>query len=180
MNRLSQNDMLKYFAKGGKTHMQKHSIPMPDETQISAITLNPDKIQKTLDQVYKNLSDRAITFLPTMVKNVMVIWKLSEDKAFIKTTELLVSKEAAKNLAKNLVAKEIRAVYDIVDTIGQCSSTEDYNERFDQLDKAFTVAKASGKLSQSDFEDIQNKISEEEAKLSFLKDDDEDILKQFN
>jgi MoxR-like ATPase len=180
VNRLSQNDMLKYFAKGGKTHMQKHSIPMPDETQISAITLNPDKIQKTLDEVYKNLSDRAITFLPTMVKNVMVIWKLSEDKAFIKTTELLVSKEAAKNLAKNLVAKEIRAVYDIVDTIGQCSSTEDYNERFDQLDKAFTVAKASGKLSQSDFEDIQNKISEEEAKLSFLKDDDEDILKQFN
>ena len=172
--------MLRYFAKGGKTHMQKHSIPMPDEATISAITLSPEKIKKTLDQVYKNLSDRAITFLPTMVKNVMVIWKLSEDKAFIKTTELLVSKEAAKDLAKNLVSKEIRAVYDIVDTIGQCSNTEDYNERYDQLDSAFAVAKASGKLTKSDFEDIKNKLAEEEAKLTFLKDDDEDVLNTFN
>ena len=109
----------------------------------------------------------------------MTIWKLGEDKAFIKTTELLVSKDAAKELAKTLVAKEVRSIYDIVDTIGQCSSTDDYNERFDQLDKAFATAKASGKLTQSDFEDIQNKISEEEAKLSFLKDDDDAILGQF-
>ncbi len=171
--------MLKYFAKGGKTHSQKHNVPMPDEASISAITLNPEKIKKTLDQVYKNLSDRAITFLPTMVKNVMIIWKLSEDKAFIKTTELLVDKEAAKNLAKNLVAPEIRAVYDIVDRIGQCTSTSDYDEIFDELEKAFKIAKDSGELNKSDFEDIQNKISEEESKLEFLKDDDEDILEPF-
>ena len=180
VNRLSQSDMLGYFAKGGKTHLQKHNIPMPDPAAIAAITLNPDKIRKTLDQIYKDLSDRAITFLPTMVKNVMTIWKLSEDKAFIKTTELLVSKEAAKELAKNLVSPEIRALYDIVDTIGQCSSTEDYDERFDQLEKAFGVAKATGKLTPSDFQDIQNKLAEEEAKLKFLKDDSEEILDQFN
>jgi MoxR-like ATPase len=180
VNRLTQNDMLKYFAKGGKTYLQKHSIPMPEVADISGVTLSPEKIKKTLDQIYKNLSDRAITFLPTMVKNVMVIWKLSEDKAFIKTTELLVSKEAAKELAKNLVAKEIRELYDIIDTIGQCSSTEDYDQRFDQLEKAFGTAKASGRLTKSDFEDVTNKLAEEEAKLSFLKDDSAEILDQLN
>lgn len=180
VNRLTQNDMLTYFAKGGKNHVQKHNIPMPTLGETDSISLNPEKVKKTLDKVYKNLSDRAITFLPTMVKNVMIIWKLSEDKAFIKTTELLVSKEVAKELAKDLVSKEVRALYDLVDTIGQCLSEEDYNERFDQLDKAFSLAKASGKLTKSDFEDIQNKLHEEEKKLDFLKDDDEDVLEQLN
>lgn len=180
VNRLSQNDLLKYFNKGGKKHVQSHKISMPTENDIDLISLDGRKIQLTLNQIYKELSDRAITFLPDMVKNVMVIWGLSQDKAFIKTTELLVSKEAARELSKNLISPEIRAVYDQVELLGQCSNVDDYDAKYSVLEDLFASAKAGGNLTKEDFEDIKSKIDEEEAKLEFLSDDNEEVLESFN
>jgi len=180
VNRLSQSDMLKYFAKGGKNHTQNHNIPMPDPIQIEQVQLNPEKLKKTVDAVYKDLSDRALTFLPTMVKNVMVIWNLGEDKAFVKTAELLVSKSVAKELSKSLVSKEVRDLYDIVDGIGQCVSAEAYEEQYDKLEQAYAAAKAAGKMTHQDEIELKEKIEEEEAKLPFLDDDSEEVLNQFN
>lgn len=180
VNRLSQSDMLGYFAKGGKAHTQNHTLKMPEDSDISAISLSQDKIQKTLDLIHRKLSDRALTFLPQLVKNVMVIWGLGEDKGFIKATELLVDKATAKELSKSLVVKEVRELYDVIDGIGACVSIEGYNEQFDKLEQAYATAKATGKLSPQDDVEIQEKIKDEEAKLPFLQDDSADVLDQFN
>ena len=180
VNRLSQSDMLGYFAKGGKTHKQKHNINMPDPAVVNQTQLNAGKLKKTVDAVYKSLSDRALTFLPTMVKNVMVIWGLGEDKAFIKTAELLVSKQVAKELAKSLVIKEVRELYDAIDGIGQTVSNDAYNEQYDKVEELYAIAMATGKLSAQDNAEIKAKIEEEEKKLDFLQDDNEDTLNTFN
>ena len=180
VNRLSQSDMLGYFAKGGKDHRQRHNISVPSPEDLKGVNLDSVKLKKTVDAVYKSLSDRALTFLPTMVKNVMVIWKLGEDKAFIKTTELLVSKQVAKELAKNLVPKEIRTLYDIVDGLGQTISAEAYNEQYDKLEAAYAVAKASGKFTKQDEEELKAKIEEEEKKLPFFNDDEEETAVAFD
>jgi hypothetical protein len=179
VGRLSRTDMMNYYSKGGKSFSQKHKIDIPEETDISSISLNSDKLKKVLDVSHDRLSDRALSFLPTMVKNVMCVWNLNEDRALIKTVELLIDKQTGRSLAKNLVHVKVRAVYDLIDSIGQCVSPSDYGKQYDKLEMAFADASAEKLINEQDALDIQQKISDQEAKLDFLKsDNDESILNQ--
>lgn len=180
VQRLSRPDMLNYYAKGGKQFSQNHDIQLPEQADLDQITLDPEKLKKVLDVAYNELSDRALSFLPILVKNVMCVWGLNQDRGLVKTAELLVGKSIAKELAKTLVPKEIRDLYDIIDAIGQCVSNEEYNKQYDRLEMAYGVASKAGLITSQDEADLQKKISDEEAKLDFLKTDDEDILNQFN
>ena len=176
VGRLSRTDMLKYYAKGGKAFKQKHKIQLPEQTDIDAITLDPDKLRKVLDKTHDKLSDRALSFLPVLVKNVMCVWGMSQNKALIKTTELLVGKAAAKELAAVLVDPKIRAIYDIIDAIGQCMTNSEYNVQYDRLDDAFKQAESANLITKDDAEDMKDRVSAEEAKLDFLKTDDEEQI----
>ena len=180
VTRLSQSDMLKYYAKGGKAFSQQQSITMPEKTDIDAIKLTQAKLQKVLNVCHKDLSDRALSFLPVLVKNVMCVWGMNEDRGLVKTAELLVGKAVAKELAKTLVAKEIREIYDIIDAIGQTLNNEDYNRQYDKLEMAYGEANAKKLLLPSDEDDLKKRLAEEESKLSFLKDDESDVLNKFN
>jgi MoxR-like ATPase len=177
VKRLSPSDMLNYYKKGGKTFRQNHNITLPEQSDLNAISLDDGKLKMVLDVTHKELSDRALSFLPTLVKNVMCVWSMNQDRALVKTTELLVGKSVAKELAKTLVPKEIRALYDIIDAIGQCVSNEEYNKQYDKLEMAYGTASKAGLITEQDGIDLQIKIKEEEAKLTFLNnDDDADIL----
>jgi len=179
VTRLSQADMLGYYDKGGKAFTQSQDIRLPESSDIDAITLSSGKLKKVLDVAHSELSDRALSFLPTLVKNVMIVWGMNEDRGLVKTAELLVGKAVAKELAKTLVPKEVRELYDLVDAIGQCMSTEEYNSKYDQLEIAYGVASKAGNITEHDQADLQIRIAEEEAKLSFLKSsDDESVLSQ--
>jgi len=181
VTRLSQADMLTYYSKGGKKFMQTHTINLPELSDIENIVIDAVKLKKVLDATHSELSDRALSFLPTLVKNVMIVWSMNQDRALVKTTELLVGKAVAKELAKTLVPKEVRALYDIVDAIGQCVSTDEYNKQYDRLEMAYANANAAKVITEQDEADLKVRIVEEESKLSFLKpDDDEDILNQLN
>lgn len=176
VNRLSPADMMNYYTKGGKEFSQNHNINLPEEEDLNAITLNPDKLKKVLDVSHNELSDRALSFLPTLVKNVMIVWGVNEDRGLVKTTELLVGKSIAKELAKNLVPKEVRALYDLIDAIGQCVSNDEYNRQYDRLELAYGEASRLNLLTETDSFYIKEKIAEEEAKLTFLKTDDQTTL----
>tara|TARA_R100000541_G_scaffold21346_1_gene31284 strand:- start:21575 stop:22609 length:1035 start_codon:yes stop_codon:yes gene_type:complete len=173
VGRLSRTDMMNYYSKGGKDFSQNHNIVLPEQADLDAITLNPDKLKKVLDISHNELSDRALSFLPTLVKNVMCVWSMSEDRGLVKTTELLVGKQIARALAKTLVPVEVRALYDLIDSIGQCVDHSEYNKQYDKLELAYGKASASGMLSKQDEEDLQGKVAEEESKLDFLKSDDD-------
>lgn len=178
VKRLSPADMMKYYNKGGKTFRQNHNITMPEQADIDAITLDPAKLKTVLDEMHASLSDRALSFLPILIKNVMCVWGFDESRGMIKTAELLVGKTAAKNLAKNLVPAPVRAVYDAIDTIGMCVSPSDYNEAYDKFEKMFAAAEKMNLLSDSDKEQMKARMTEEESKLEFLKEDtvNEDVL----
>ena len=179
VTRLSPADMLMYYPAGGKEFKQDHEINFPEEEDILAITLNPDKLKKVLDVSHQSLSDRALSFLPTLVKNVMVVWGMNEDRGLVKTAELLVGKAIAKDLAKTLVPKEVRTLYDVIDAIGQCVTNDEYNKQYDRLELAYAEASKAGHITKQDELELQEKITEEEGKLEFLKiDDDVDVLSQ--
>ena len=181
VTRLSQADMLSYYARGSKEFTQNHKIVLPEASDIDNITIDPLKLKLILDATHGDLSDRALSFLPILIKNVMVVWQMNQDRAMVKTTELLVGKSIAKELAKTLVPKEVRALYDIIDAIGQCVSTDEYNKQYDRLEMAYANANSAKVITTQDEADLKIRIVEEEAKLTFLKPDDEaDILNQFN
>lgn len=178
VKRLSPADMMKYYNKGGKTFRQDHKILLPEQADIDAITLDPVKLKTVLDATHSDLSDRALSFLPILIKNVMCVWGFDESRGMIKTAELLVGKAAAKNLAKNLVPAPVRSVYDAIDAIGMCVSPSDYNEAYDKFEKSFMTADEALLLNEADKEQMKIRMSEEEAKLEFLKEDtvNEDAL----
>jgi MoxR-like ATPase len=181
VNRMSQSDMLSYYSKGGKSFKQQQNISLPEQSDIDAIVLDPSKLRKVLDVAHNHLSDRALSFLPLLVKNVMCVWGMNQDRGLVKTTELLVGKSVAKELAKTLVPKEIRELYDVIDAIGECMSTEEYNAKYDKLELAYAEASKSGLITSQDETDLQAKIAEQEARLDFLKSEsDSDALKTFN
>jgi DNA polymerase III delta prime subunit len=178
VKRLSTADMMNYYNKGGKNFRQDHNITIPEQADIDAITLDPNKLKTVLDATYSDLSDRALSFLPVLIKNVMCVWGYDESRGMIKTAELLVGKTAAKNLAKNLVPAPVRDVYDAIDTVGMCVSPSDYNDAYDKFEKAYTKAEELCLLTDSDKEQMKLRMEEEEAKLEFLKEDvvNEDAL----
>tara|TARA_R110002051_G_scaffold156187_2_gene228059 strand:- start:1339 stop:2376 length:1038 start_codon:yes stop_codon:yes gene_type:complete len=180
VGRLSRNDMMSYYTKGGKAFSQNHNINMPEKADIDSISLSPDKLKKVLDISHNDLSDRALSFLPTLVKNVMCVWGLAEDRGLVKTTELLVGKSVAKELAKTLVHKDVRALYDLIDRIGECVSNDEYNKTYDKLELAYDSASKAGLLTKADESELQGKIAEEESKLDFLKTDDESVLNEMS
>ncbi len=177
VKRLSPADMMKYYSKGGKTFRQNHSISLPEKTDIDAITLDFAKIKTILDACHSHLSDRALSFLPTLIKNVMCVWGYDENRGMIKTVELLVGKSVAKDVAKNLVPVQIRTIYDRIDAIGMCVSSDEYNTAYDDFEESYELAKRLNLITQSDTEQISARLSEEEGKLEFLKDD-ESVLSQ--
>mgnify|MGYP003631293284 FL=1 len=178
VKRLSPADMMKYYNKGGKTFRQNHNIAIPEQADIDAITLDPNKLKTVLDATHSDLSDRALSFLPVLIKNVMCVWGYDENRGMVKTAELLVGKTAAKNLAKNLVPAPVRDVYDAIDTVGMCVSPSDYNDAYDKFEKAYTKAEGLSLLTDSDKEQMKLRMEEEEEKLEFLKEDvvNEDAL----
>ena len=178
VKRLSPADMMKYYNKGGKTFRQNHNIAIPEQADIDAITLDPNKLKTVLDATHSDLSDRALSFLPVLIKNVMCVWGYDERRGMVKTAELLVGKTAAKNLAKNLVPAPVRDVYDAIDTVGMCVSPSDYNDAYDKFEKAYTKAEGLSLLTDSDKEQMKLRMEEEEEKLEFLKEDvvNEDAL----
>lgn len=177
VNRLRQADILDYYAKGGKTFTQNHNIQLPEQSDIDAISIDAMKLKKVIDLIYVELSDRSLSFLPTIIKNVMIVWNFNEDRAIIKTVELLVGKTAAKTISKSLVSKELRAIYDAIDGIGQCISMDAYSLQFDKVEKLCEQQFKTGKLTEDDVNDIKNRVDEQEDKLEFLKKE-EDVLTQ--
>lgn len=180
VERLRQSEIMTYYDRGGKAWSKNVKITLPEQADIDAITLDPVKVKKTIDIAYSKLSDRTLSYLPTLVKNIMVIWNYDESRGLVKAVELLIGKDASKELAKNIVSKELRAIYDKIDQIGGCVTPDQYESLFDSLEQDCEKLTNAGKLSQSEIEDIKSRLKEQEDKLDFLESDEETVVELDN
>jgi hypothetical protein len=166
---------LEYYDKGGKAFSQNHNIDIPEPSDLATINIDPDKLKKTIDLIYTDLSDRSLSFLPTLIKNVMIVWNMSEQRGIVKTVELLVSKEKAAAVSKILVPKEYRELLDTIDVLGQSVNNDEYNKQYDKIEQLFNSLRSQNKLTDEDMLDVKNAINAQEDKLAFLKQDDEEL-----
>lgn len=175
VNRLTESMVMKYYKKGGKDARFKYSPGKPTQAELDAMDIPLDKLQKVMRVTYNKLSDRSLSFIPTLAKHIAGVWGFNVDRALVKAVELLISKEDANVLAKSLVSKELRAVYDKVDQIASMSNYESYTNLIEQIDNAGTALKNAGRLSDTEEQDLINMVERESDKLEFLKKDEEEM-----
>lgn len=174
VNRVRQSDILAYYNKGAKGHKKTCTINLPELADIQSATLDMDKLKKTVDLIYNKLSDRTLASIPDLVKNIMVVFKYNEDRALVKAVELLVGKAEANQLAKNLVPRELRAIYDKIELMAAVVDYNSYEQHIEEIDNMSNALDAKGKLSEADKEDIIQRVQDAEEKLDFLSEEEEE------
>ena len=173
VERVRESDIMDYYSKGAKAFKKDNNINLPDQSDIDAINLTNAKLGKVVNLAYGKLSDRTLSYLPTLVKNIMVVFNTSENGAMIKAVELLIGKTEANQLAKTLVSPELRNIYDKIDLLAASSEYNEYSRISDEINNDLEDLDKKGRLSQEDKEDIGNKYEEAESKLDFLTEEEE-------
>jgi hypothetical protein len=177
VGRLNESEMLNYFKLGGRNRRHLIKIPLPNEAEINAVPINIKQLEKVINLCHLELSDRTLSFLPKMIKAVMLVFKMTESMAMVKTVELLVGKNKAKELSKLLVTKEVREIYDACDLISQAASNDAYNDAFDKVQSLMDDAKQRGKITKQEMEEVVARVTEESDKLDFLKSEEDSLKK---
>jgi len=172
VERVRQSDIMDYYAKGAKAFKKANSVVIPEPSDIAAITLTTSKLSKVVDLAYGKLSDRTLSYLPTLVKNIMVVYSLAENGALIKAVELLIGKAEANVLAKSLVPQELRLIYDKIDLLAAASDYNEYSRITDEINLMTVDLIKKNKLSDVDKADIQVRYEQAQDKLEFLIEDD--------
>lgn len=171
VNRVRPSDILAYYNRGEKSSFKKIKVTVPNPTDIAALSLDQSKLKKVVDLCFDKLSDRTLSFLPLLVKNIMLVYSYNEDRALVKAVELLVNKTEAATLSKQLVPAELRAIYDKIDMLAACVDYASYDKITDEISALGEAAMNSGKLSKEDSEDITSRFEEAQSKLPFLNEE---------
>jgi len=176
VGRLRESEMLQYFVDGGRDNIEEYIVHLPDPGQVEANikTLDIKKVKKVIDLVYTKLSDRTLSYLPMLVANIMCVYTTSQDRAFVKAVDLLVGKTEADILAKSIMSKELRALYDKVDMIASCTNDDQYRKIMTTINDMGDALSKAGKLAKEDEADIIARATEAQDKLPFLSDETEE------
>lgn len=184
VDRLRETDILDYFSKGGRTSSQNYNVTIatPEQVEANLAKLDVKKIKKVLDVVYGSLSDRTISYIPTLVAHIMAVYNTSQDRGFVKAVELLVGKTDADVLARSIMSKQLRGLYDKVDMISSCTNENQYKKLMGEINKLGDSLAKEGFLQKEDETDIVARATEAQNSLSFLSTEDDlaDVEEQLN
>ena len=175
VDRLRETDILDYFSKGGRSSMQTYNVNLPTDEQVeeNMAKLDVAKIKKVLDVVYGSLSDRTISYIPTLVAHIMGVYSTSQDRAYVKAVELLVGKTDADVLARSIMSKQLRGLYDKVDMISAYTNESMYKKLMSEINTLGEQLAKDGFLAKEDESDIVARATEAQNSLSFLSTEDD-------
>lgn len=158
VNRMQAGEMVKYYKNGGKNYRTKIKVNVPSVEQIDKVSIPIDKLEKFLNVAHKICSDRTLSFVPRMASAISLVYNCSIDKALIKACELLVDKNTAEKLSKELLSPEKRAIMDKVDMISSMSNENQIEKAMEEIEKMVGNYAQMGKLSQSDLTELKHLV----------------------
>lgn len=158
VNRLQAGELIKYYKNGDQDYVTKIKVNIPTETQIKAVKISPDKLEKFTNVAYKECSDRTMSKVPRMAKAISLVYNCSIDKALIKTCELLVNKTIAEKLSKELLSPEKRAVMDKVDLISGMTNETQIEKAMSDIEMMVGKYAQQGKFTQGDLDELKQLI----------------------
>lgn len=160
VSRMSAGDMVKYFKAGDKKYSTNLTINMPTKELIDSINIPLQKLEKFIQLAHKKLSDRTISFVPIIAKNVSVIYNCSIDKALIKTAEILCDKGVGQSLQKELISEDMRKILDKAELLTGMSNEKQIEQTINEIEKLVNDGAAKGKFSEQDTDDITKFIED--------------------
>jgi hypothetical protein len=158
VNRLAAGELIKYYKGGDKNYTTKVKVNVPSQEDIEKVNVPTDKLEKFINVAYKGCSDRTLSFVPMMTRAISLVYNCSVDKALIKTCELLVDKQTAEKLSKELLSPEKRAVMDKVDMISGMSNESQIEKAMEEIEKMVGNFANQGKFSTSDLDELKQLV----------------------
>ena len=157
VNRVSAGELVKYFDKGARDYREKFSIGVPNKTELDALEVPTNKLEKYLEVGYQHSSDRTLTFVPGLTKAVSYIWDISVDKALVKTAQIMINQSAGSELQNKLMSPEVKAVMSKVEMLSSYTTNE-------QLELA--IAEIEGLINTYTSRGIMDSLQVDELELS--------------
>ena len=159
INRVSKNQLLKYFRQKKKTKVLSIDIPSRAEVDQIAEQIPNDKIQKFLDVAYDKMSDRTVTFLPRIIAAVSVIYKLSLGRAMIQTIELMLDKDASKQLSKLIEPAELATIRSKIEIIMTLQDYDQIKDMISDIEQECIASAKKGVITKSDVEELTSEMN---------------------
>jgi MoxR-like ATPase len=159
VSRVSAGEMSKYYAAGAKNYSEKVEFGVPNKAEIDSITIPSSKLEKFLEVGYNHLSDRTLTFVPTLARAVSFIWNISIDKALVKVASIMISNAAASDLQSKLYSQEVKNVLTKIETLQSYNSEETLNQALVEIEGLIAGYASQGKIDQVQVEEIEIALS---------------------
>jgi hypothetical protein len=155
--------MQKMFRNYGKIFDLRVNIPESHELEQLVQQIDVRKLEAFVDVCFPHLTDRSISFAPSLIAGVGVVFELGVNKAMVKTADLLVNKDVANQLSK---AIEPQVITDIRSKIELIESLQDYDQIQQVIEEIKADAKVAAQSQKVTKEDLMELHSEVKKVLS--------------
>lgn len=117
--------------KGVWTNTKKEFyVLIPSTEEICNEKISDFKMEMFAKTIYKDVSDRTISYIPKMTKAIKIIWECADNEAIIKACELIAPNKVSE-LSKSL---EDPRIVELKSMIGQLSGIKDATHLTNFLD----------------------------------------------
>lgn len=155
VNRVSAGELVKYYNKGARDYKETFKIGVPNKTEIGALEVPANKLEKYLEVGYASSSDRTLTFVPTLTKAVSYIWDISIDKALVKTAQIMISQTAGSELQNKLMSPEVKAVMSKVEMLHSYNNNEQLELAVAEIESLINTYTSRGIMDEGQVEEIE-------------------------
>ena len=159
INRVTKNQLLKYFRQKKKDKTLKLNIPTPQEVDQIAAQIPSDKLQKFLDVAYEKMSDRTITFLPRIIAAVSVVYNLALGRAMIQTMKLMLGDSESKQLSKLIEPAELATIRSKIEIVMTLQDYDQIKDMIKDVEQECIASAKKGVLTKSDVEELTTELN---------------------
>lgn len=159
VNRISAGELAKYYAAGAKNYKESMNIGIPNKTEIESIVIDPSKLEHFISVGYNTLSDRTLTFVPTLAKAVSLIWNISIDKALVKVASIMIDTQAATSLEQKLYPAEMKNLMNKVEILNSINDVNTLEQSIKEIELLASGYVSTDKLDESHVEEIEMLIN---------------------
>lgn len=159
VNRIAAGDMVKYFDNGGKDYKTTLSINVPSKQEIKAVSISSSKLEKFIEVAYSKITDRTMTFVPTLAAAVSYIWDVPVDKALIKTADIMVDNTASGQLMQLLISKEVKMLLKEIDALYSVKDPAEIDLAIAKIEGMANGFASKGAINEEQMDEIESALN---------------------
>lgn len=181
VSRVSAGDISTYFSKGDKKYTEKILINIPQQEEINKIDIALPKLEKFLEVGYNELTDRTLTFVPNLTKNISLIWNISIEKSLVKLADIIINNRASNLLQEKLLSKETREILTKINNLWSFGNADSLDIHLKEIESLIKKYSSLNLIDESNIETIKGTINYvlEQHPLKKLEKEQEELSKSF-